>query len=62
MMITLRIGGDSHSIVVFEEVKTKHTFAPNTDFFFDAMVFLQLLKNFQNLKYDNFFYYHTQQV
>ena len=37
MIITLRIDGDSSSIVVFEEVNSNHTFgpkkAPNTNFF-----------------------------
>ena len=37
MTITLRIGGDSRSIVVFEEAKSNHTFGlkskPNSKFF-----------------------------
>ena len=60
MTITLRIYGDSRSIVVFEEVRFTHIFGPksaqNSDFFLDVMASPQLLEDSQNPHYDNFVY------
>ena len=54
MTRTLRIDGDSRSVVVFEEIKSNHTFgpmsAPNSDFFWISLPFLE---DTRNPKYDN---------